>query len=137
MSIRKVNRRKLRKWAAGDMRELIKLLDRNIEAPDFGVYTIDMAFDILIECFAFVETISKGPDIFDDVNTGPEQTPTHRFIIRHVAPPDIKQEITTEVQIQWQDEYYKILEVENPEMRDEYLILSARLKGADDAGANE
>ena len=112
--------RKKRHICIGDMRDRIDLSIRSLEAPVDG--SVDFAEDLtLIESvFAMLET-KAGVEIFDGTNL--KGVATHFFYIRFRAGIDINTWITFKAQ------HYKIIDVQNLEERDEFLLLRCALRG--------
>lgn len=132
MPRRKVRHRPLKKYPIGDMRERITLHVRAITEPDFDSAEFTETYDEGVECWAMVETPTvnfKGQNIFDGVNIN--EAATHVFIIRFDS------EFTAQNMIKFEGETYDILPIDNPDRRDEYLILPARLLGNSDLRVNE
>lgn len=126
MSIRKVSRRRLKKYVIGDMRERIKIHTRFITAPVFDSAELKETYDTGNLRWAVAETLdylSSGRQMFDEVNLN--KAPSHKFTIRYDA------DITTENIINWQDEYYQIIKTINPDVRKQYLELFCRVKGSE------
>lgn len=130
MSTRRIFRRRLRKAPIGDRRDRIKIHVRAITAPVFDSADFRETYDVGIDTWAKVESIdSAGRDDFDDVSM--VAGATHRFDIRY------RPNVTSENIIGYQDEYYEVLRVDDPENRHISLILHARVKGDDTVEANQ
>lgn len=121
-------KRKHRKICIGDVNDLICLQDRAITAPLSGVDATEEFEDIDAEIWALVET-SKGETVFDETNT--EIDVTHRIYISFLEC------ITAETWIKFKNKRYDILNVENLEERDEWLLLRCTNRGTGDNKANE
>jgi len=87
-----------------------------------------LTFDGAITTFANIETVS-GETIFDSSNI--ERDVTHKFYIR------FRDSITQEKWINFKNELYDILTVENLDERNEFLLLRASKRGPDTKPVNE
>ena len=133
MSERRVKRRRLTKFAVGDMRERISLEERSIAPPTFGSQAFTEEYTALDTVWASVETkdfANSGQRFFNAVND-PALTPSHVFTIRW------RDDITTETRVRWQDELYKLLLLTDPQERHQYLVLNAKLLGSDEKEVNQ
>ena len=132
MPIRKTQQRRLKKYSVGDMRELITIHIRNIDAPSFDSASFSEVYDTGIEHWSFIFTPNlsgAGQRFFGDVNTGERATDV--MVIRFADG------ITKENVVQWDGEYYKILQVLDPERRHEYLELDCKILGDKAVEANQ
>jgi hypothetical protein len=133
MSIRKVNRRRLKKIAIGDMREIITIWERNNQAPIGDDISILMPLTNPISEWAHistVDTISGGQDRFDGVDLK-EIGNSHVFTIRY------NENYTAENIIEYANNLYEILKTNNSENRNEYLEFFVRIKGDEDLPVNQ
>lgn len=128
MAERSVRRRRLRKYSVGDMRERITIHTRTITPPDFNSAAFTETYDAGIEDWASVETPHKGVSLFSGVNV-PDNT-THIFITRFDAT------WTSENIIRWEGDAYKILSIIDPDKRQQYVEMYARLLGDETKAAN-
>jgi SPP1 family predicted phage head-tail adaptor len=128
MPTRSVRRRRLKKYGIGDMRERITIHTRVITPPDFDGVSFTEEYDAGEEVWASVETIFKGESLFNSVNV-PDNA-THRFIIR------FDDTTTSENIIRWEGDAYEILSVTDPDKRQQYLELPAKLLGDETLEAN-
>ena len=104
----------------GDLKHLIKIYTRSITpAQSIG---IDFGEDFTNEknVYAMIET-GSGETVFDQTNT--EKVVTHKFYIRFI--PDL----TFEAWIEFKGKYYDILNVENLNEEDRYMLLNACIRG--------
>lgn len=134
MPSRKVERRPLRKSAVGDMRDRINLLTKGLQPPVFGGSTAPQDFTLIAEVWAKVVTRSPGLNTFTDVNVASQSRlaqATHIFTIRY------RSDVTTEAVIAYQGNYFEILNDDDTETRNEYLILHAKLLGDKTLEANQ
>lgn len=124
MSIRKIKKRRLKKYTVGDMRERIKVHTRNIQAPPENSAKFSELYDLGTDRWSFVETLDlqgSASKRFDNVELS--DTPSHIFTIRFMK------NISIENVIQWNGDYFKILAVQNPDGRSEYSELISVAKG--------
>ena len=115
-----------RKICAGSLRKLIKVQTRDITSPADCV-DFDETFADLESVFAMVET-RTGETIFDDTNT--EQVVTHRIYIRFLPT------VTAETWLEIDGDKYDILNVENLDHRNEYLLLRCNKRGTNTKKVN-
>lgn len=128
MPKREVGYRKLRKNTIGDMRECISLEVRSIQPPSFDNFSASESYIQVAEPWAKVETEFNNR-IFDEVAL--DAKPSIKFTIRY------RDNITTETRIRYKGILYKIVQSDNLEERDEYLVLYAAIEGADDKEVNQ
>ena len=128
MSIRVTNRRRLKKYSIGDMRERITIHTRTITAPTYGSVSISETYDSGAFYWASCETLDKKKQTFDGINI--PDSATHSFTIRY------DETVTAENIINFQDEYYEIIKTSDPDKRRQYLELFSKLKGDDTLTAN-
>lgn len=128
MSNRVINRRRLKKYSIGDMRERITIHTRVVTPPSYDSVNITETYDAGVEYWASCETLDKKKQMFAGVNI-PESA-THSFTIRYDS------DITAENVINYEDEYYDILKTSDPDKRKQYTELFCRLKGDDTLAAN-
>jgi head-tail adaptor len=129
MSVRKVNKRKLTKFAIGDMRDRIEIFIRSIVPPGANSASPDEEYTLLREIWARLDHLLPGKVIFDEVDT--DNQPTHIFTIR------FWDDITSQNRIKNENDYYKIVKVIDPQRRQEYLQLYCKLMGATIREANK
>jgi len=113
-----------RKVCTGDMRDEIILQNRAITPV---ISSVDFVEDFVTNTtvFALVKTV-KGDMAFDGIDT--EVDVSHHFYIRFLSG------ITAETWISFQSTRFNILDVENLDNRQEFLLLRATDRG-DDAKA--
>ena len=110
---------KKRKVCIGNLDRIVKVNSRVIQAPVSDVdYTEE--FIQLIEMHANIETVS-GVTFFDSTNV--ERDITHFIYIRFFTG------ITPENWLIFNDEYYDIIDQQNLEERDEFLLLKCNKRG--------
>lgn len=128
MSTRNVNKRKLTKFAVGDMRDRIEIFTRSIVSPGAGSASVTENYVLLREIWARRDNLEPGAVIFDDVDEGGQ--PTDIFTVR------FWDDITSQERIEIDVDYYKIVKVINPQRRKEYLRLYSKFMGPTDRIAN-
>jgi len=128
MSTRVLNRRRLKKYGIGDLRERITIHTRSITAPVFDSVDFTETYDVGTDYWASVETLDKKKQLFGGVNI--PDAATHTFIIRFDS------DVTAENVINWEGEYYDILKTSDPDKRKMYLELFSKVKGDDSLEAN-
>lgn len=115
-----------RKLCIGSLRKPIQIQTRDITSPadaiDFGE-----DFNTLSTVFAMIET-KVGETVFDQTNT--EQIVTHRVYIRFLST------VTAETWLEIDGEKYDIVNVENLDNRDEYLLLRCNKRGTNTKKVN-
>jgi hypothetical protein len=139
MPRRKTTHRRRKKYSIGDFDKRIKLHKRVIQPPLFDVAAPTESYDTGTQIWASVNTfdlVASGEQIFDKVDLS--ESPSHKFVIRwREFLNDGKTKITSEVIIRWDENFYKILKIINPEGRNEYFELFAILLGAETKEVNK
>lgn len=130
-----VRRRKSRSPQVGDMRERIVINERSIGAPGTGSAAFRQTLTEIATVWSSVETL-KGVEVFDDVSKestsgGITAGATHLFTIRY------RDDVTFSNIITFDSNNYKILPVDNPDLRKRWLFLFCALLGADGLEANK
>ncbi len=113
-------RTKKRKVCIGDLRDLIKLQNRDILEPIFGSPNFDEGFTDIAEVWAAINTVS-GKEHFDDVGVG--TTITHLIYIRYDAL------VTSETWVEFNNRRFDILDTEDVDERGEFLKLTCVDRG--------
>lgn len=113
-------RRNKVKICSGALSELISLQTRTIEPPSMGSVDFTEVFTTLTDIPAMIET-KKGVMVFNGINT--VQTNTVDFTIRFIAG------ITFENWVEYKGNKYKILSVDNIDLRDEWYRIHCDLTG--------
>lgn len=113
-------RRRNRNICIGDMRDKIALQSRTIVAPSAGGSDMTESFVTTKTVWSLVET-RQGVEIFDGTNM--LGVATHYFYIRYSAG------LTAETWIQFKSKYYDILDIQNLEERDEFILLRCNERG--------
>lgn len=111
-------KRRHRKVAIGDLDTRIQILSREMGSTNFKP---SEDFTCHAEPWALWETL-KPEKIFDETNTSDE--PTDIAIIRYDP------EVTKEFFVEMDDQYYRILETEDLDRRQEWLMLIMTHRGA-------
>lgn len=121
-------KRKHRKVCVGDLDNTITLQDRAITAPASGFDATEVFTTNTAGVWAKIDT-SRGETVFDGSNT--EVDVTHVFTIRWLTG------ITAETWILFDGERFDILDTQDLEERNEWLIMKATNKGTTANAANE
>lgn len=132
MSKRQVKRRRMKKTAVGDLRSLITVWERKVEAPTASSVSVVEAHENPEQEWAKVETVGTmavGQNRFDGVNLN-ESGHSHVFTLRYTDT------YTAENIVEWEGDFYDILETDNPDGRFEYLELFCIIKGDKNLEAN-
>lgn len=126
----KCSRKQLEKKAVciGDMREKIQVQIRSITAPTTDGVDYGESFISLKTVWALVET-TRGETIFDGTNV--ERDVTHRFYIRYL--PDV----TFEDWIIYKGNYYDIIDVENLQELNDFLLIRVNVRGTTSKEVNQ
>lgn len=111
---------KHRKVCLGGMRDQIILYDRAITAPASGSVDFTETFSNATTVWAMLETIS-GKEIFDGTNL--VGVATHKFYIRYIS------DVTAQTWIKFKSQYFDIIDTQNLEERDEFLLLRCSIRG--------
>ena len=128
MPRRQTNRRRLKKYSIGDMRERITIHTRAITAPGYDGVSFSETWDDGTSYWASCETLDKKRALFSSVNI-PEGA-TDSFIVRYDSS------ITAENMIRWNGNAYEILRTSDPDGRKQYIELFSRLLGDQTLDAN-
>jgi SPP1 family predicted phage head-tail adaptor len=122
----------MRLQAVGDMRHLIYLRNRSIEmGADNGV-NFDEIFTANTAIWAKVKSV-RGKMIFSGTNVQHEIT--HEMYIWYVAA--LERDITSDIYVEYDGEYYDILDVEDLDERHIFMKLSCALRGETDLAVNK
>jgi head-tail adaptor len=132
MPQRKVKRRRLKQYATGDMNKRILIHTRSIGSPDFNSANFAELYDSGLPCWSSVNTLDPNSKVFfDGVDIDSKEKPTHLFVIRY------RNWITAENVIRWRKELYKIVGIQDPDERHEWLELYSKILGDEDLEANQ
>lgn len=122
---RNLLRRNHRKISVGDLRDRITVSDRAITEPGFGAVNFGEDFPDCREVWAKVRTVN-GRSVFTGADT--DVAVTHEVTIRYDS------EVTSESWFRLLDgTRLRIIDMEDPEERHEYLILQCTARGTDEA----
>lgn len=111
----------------GAMRDQVELDTREIKPPSLGGVDFTELFTPIETVSAYIETV-RGKTIFDESNT--ERDVTHKIYIRFVPF------ITAQTWLKFDSKFYDILDVENLEERNDFLLLRCAVRGSDTVATN-
>lgn len=112
----KINRTQV---CIGDMNRRITLHIRSITGLSDGVDFDETLSDSTV-VWAALQTI-KGEDIFDGTNV--IGTATHNFFVRAIST------LTAETWLEYNGEYYDVLDIQNYEERNLFMVLRCSVRG--------
>lgn len=115
------------KVCIGSMNTQIKIFDRTLTAPATDDTNFDEVLSNEIEVWAAVKT-SSGIEVFDGTNL--IGIATHFFYIRFITG------LTSESWIEYKSSYYRILDIQNYQEADEFMILRCVIRGATTEAVN-
>lgn len=127
MSTCKKIRYETRKYCIGDLKELITIYNRSIQAPSLGSVDFTENFEKNVTVFATIKTI-RGETVFDQSNI--ERVVTHHIGIRYIDG------LTQESWVDIGSKRLDIINVENLDERNEWLRLVCSARGANDVETN-
>lgn len=104
----------------GDLNRKITINVRNITSPSGVGVDFNENFTVLKTVWAMVKTLS-GQAVFDGTNT--TKAVTHNFYIRYIPG------VTFENWVLYNNQYYDILDVQNLNEQNQYILLQANLRG--------
>jgi len=113
-------RRKNRAVCIGDMRDKIVIQVRTITSPSSDGVDFTEVFNTDKTVWAMVET-KNGVEIFDGTNL--LGVATHYFYIRYI------ENLTAESWIKFKSKYFDILDIQNLEERDEFMLIRCNERG--------
>ena len=122
---------KKRRICTGDLKDRIEIQSREIKPKTFSDPDYQEDFVTIKPVWASVQT-TRGFQSFNDVGTV-ENNITHKIYIRFST----ELTITSENWIIFKNERYDIIDDENLDERDEFLLLYCEKKGSDTVPANE
>ncbi len=125
MACKKITRKK-RQVCIGAMDRLISVEFRQITPPNSGV-DFNEDFTPIQEVFALIKTVF-GVTGFDETNT--ERIITHTIYIRFRA------DVTAETWVEIDSQKYDIVNTENLDNRNEFLLLRCNKRGTNTKPAN-
>jgi len=118
---------KKRNICIGDLDKRINLFSRSIKAPTNSSVDFDEEFVKEYEKWAMIHT-TRGAELFDGVSL--TNAFTHKIYIRY------EEGITQEDWIEFNNDKYDIVDVEDLEERHEFLLLKCKIRGDKDTLAN-
>ena len=121
MPYRVIKSRPHRKPCLGDLRDEIKLQDRNIVPPVYGSPDFDESYTDQSTTWAKIITVS-GKTFFDGVNQ--DVNITHEITIRYDATVT-----ASKTWVEFNNRRIDILSIENWEERNEWMILTCNERG--------
>jgi len=114
---------------SGDLNKRITIFNRTIQPPSGQSVDYTEIFSIPTQVWAMIETI-KGIQIFDGTNI--ISLSTHRFTIRYQKSLDVD----IQKWVQYASKRYKIIDVQNQNEQNKFIIINATLRGADNLPVN-
>jgi SPP1 family predicted phage head-tail adaptor len=120
-------KRKNRAVCIGDMRDKITVQVRSITPPAAGGVDFTEVFTEDKTIWAMVETRS-GVEIFDGTNL--VGVATHYFYIRYLS------NLTAESWVKFKSKYFDILDIQNFEERDDFMLLRCNERGTVNKNTN-
>ncbi len=114
--------RKTTRVCIGSMNQRIVIKTRQLTPNSDNDVDYDETFTSLKTVWSMVETVS-GKTIFDQSNE--ERDVTHNFYIRYIAG------VTFQEWIQYKDQYFDVLNVENFGEQDSFQKLTVAIRGSD------
>lgn len=128
MPVLKVKQRASRIHSAGDRRARIELFQRDINAPIFDSASFSELYTSIGSVWAKAESFLGNPT-FDSVNESEKITDV--FSIRYRA------DVTSETRFSYDGDYYKIVNVRDPNRRKRFLELRCLNLGDKTKAANQ
>lgn len=116
-----------RKVCIGDLKSIITIKRRTLSTPDLDGVDYDLNFENKQDVYAMLVTKS-GTQIFD--GTSLLGVATHYFYIRFMD------DLSLSCWVEHQDKNYKILDIEDIDERNEWLILRCAKMGDSTINAN-
>jgi head-tail adaptor len=107
---------------AGSLNKKISVLDREIEVPVGDSVDFDENFILIKDTWAMVQTVA-GKVFFDNSNI--DKSITHEWYIRYIAGI----EITAEHWVLYNTNFFKIINVENLDEANRFLLLRTTERG--------
>lgn len=117
--------------AVGDMRNPIKIWARTLTASNQDVPDFLIGFTIAYNVYSKLIT-DRGKELFAGSNLG--RSDTHTFVIRWISQLD--QDINSDYYIEFDDQYYRILTVEDLDERRRFMKLICTIRGVTDLPVN-
>lgn len=120
---------KKRELCVGDLNKRVRVQVRSLISKGYEDTKYGEDFKTIKSLWAALET-TRGYQSFSDV--GIENNITHKFYIRY----SMEYTVTSEDWIEYKCDKYKIVDVENLDENDEYLLLFCTKKGSKNVVAN-
>lgn len=116
----------IRRVSLGDMRHLITINTRTLNAVESGV-EFGITFTLFKQVYAYIETVA-GEEFFD--GTTLKKISTHNFVIRFIDG------LTAEYWINYQNNNYEIIDIETLDERGLFMKLRCLKRGDDTKPVN-
>jgi SPP1 family predicted phage head-tail adaptor len=116
-------KRLLERVCIGSMNQKIDILTRDIEPPVGDSVDFDENFVVATNVWSMIETVA-GKIFFDGSNI--DKSITHNFYIRYITGI----EITAQHWVKYKDNYFRIVNVENLDEANRFLLLRTTERGA-------
>ena len=116
-----------RKLCIGNLSERITIQTRSIANNNTGTIELSESFTSLVDVWAAVET-TRGSQLWDGVSVS--NPFTHKFYIRY------RNDIDFNKWVEYKSEKYDIVDVEDFEQENEWLLLMCTRKGLNTKAAN-
>lgn len=126
MAIRKTNKTKLYKYSVGDLKHRISFFNRSLMPTDDAY---EESLDEIIIKWAAIESVNPK-HLFSDVNLDGKKI-SNKIIIRYDS------DINSNKLIKYDGSIYKIVYLDDPELRKEWMVLYVHLEGKDTTEANK
>jgi SPP1 family predicted phage head-tail adaptor len=111
----------------GDLKWPIVVNTRSITPPTNDSVDYEEVFTSPMTVYAMIETV-YGETVFDGTNT--EKVITHKFYIRYVS------DLTFEEWVLFRDKYYDIINVENLNEENRFMLINANIRGTSSLDVN-
>lgn len=122
-------RQSIRRSLLGDMRHYISLLTRDITVPlDPSNPSYTETFTVTYQIFSAIYS-KKGDEFFDGVNLSSFES--HNFIIRRING------LTEEKWVSYRGFLYDIIDIEDYDERQVFMLIRTKLKGPATLQANQ
>ncbi len=118
---------KSRRVCIGNLNKRIKIQTRALTSNNTGSIETIETFTDVVEVWAAIET-TRGSQLWDGVEVS--NPFTHKIYIRY------RDDIDYEKWVEYEDEKYDIVDVENLEQKNEWLLLMCTRKGDNTKEAN-
>jgi len=112
---------KHRSFCVGSLNERITIYSRQLKSPTLSSVDFSEDFTLTYTVWASIETVN-GSELFDGVNLS--NAYDHKIVIRY------KSDITKEYYIVFNSIRYEIIDVENLDEANEWLVIKCKKKGS-------